>query len=170
MSSSALQALHRAAGAKRLDALSTSPILWGTRVRVFDARCVEEETTTAMATRRDTLLRLHKCLLTRRAALRNALAGELADLRGARTAQTGDSADAIFDAGSEEIASQLAEIEARELTQIDHALQRLKQGTYGICGVCQAKIPIARLNALPYTATCSHCQREIDEIDGQREA
>ena len=116
--------------------------------------------------RRDALLRLHKSLLARRTALRSALAGELEDLRRSRTAQTGDSADVAFDAGSEEIASQLAEIEARELSQIDRALVKLKQGTYGQCEICQTKIPIARLNALPYSTTCIKCQREMEAYPG----
>ena len=116
--------------------------------------------------RRDALLRLHKSLLSRRTALRSTLAGELEDLRRSRGTQTGDSADVAFDAGSEEIASQLAEIEARELTQIDRALHRLKQGTYGLCEVCQTKIPVARLNALPYSTTCIKCQREMESYPG----
>src|SRR6516225_10137039 len=113
--------------------------------------------------RRDALLRLHKTLVARGAALRKTLAGELADLR-LKTTETGDSADAAFDAGSEEIASQLAELEARELSQIERALARIKQGTYGTCELCQAKIPVARLNILPYSTTCVKCQREM-EID-----
>lgn len=116
--------------------------------------------------RRDALLRLHKSLLARRSALRSALTGELADLRRKETAQTGDSAEVSFDAGSEEIASQLAEIEARELTQIDRALQRLKQGTYGICEMCQRKIAIARMNALPYSTYCIRCLRELESAGG----
>ncbi len=110
--------------------------------------------------RRDALLRLHKTLLARGAALRKTLAGELADLR-LKTA-SGDTADAAFDAGSEEIASQLAQLEARELSQIERALMRMKQGTYGLCEVCQSKIPVARLNALPYSTTCVDCQREME--------
>jgi DnaK suppressor protein len=89
------------------------------------------------------------------------LAGELADLR-FKTTDTGDSADAAFDAGSEEVASQLAELEARELSQIERALARIKQGTYGLCEHCQAKIPVARLNALPYSTTCVNCAREME--------
>lgn len=112
--------------------------------------------------RRDALLRLHKILLNRHSALRKALAGELADLRKATTDATGDSADVAFDSGSDEIASQLAELEARELIQIERALHRMKQGTYGLCEVCQAKIPVARLNALPYSTTCINCQREME--------
>ena len=93
-----------------------------------------------------------KTLLARRAALRKALAGELADLRNFK-AESGDSADVAFDAGSEEIATQLAELEARELNQIERALARMKQGTYGVCELCQGKIPVARLNALPFSTT-----------------
>jgi DnaK suppressor protein len=115
--------------------------------------------------RRDALLRLHKTLVARGNALRKTLAGELADLR-LKTAETGDSADAAFDAGSEEIASQLAELEARELSQIERALARIKQGTYGLCEFCQAKIPVARLNALPYSTTCVDCQREMENYPG----
>jgi DnaK suppressor protein len=115
--------------------------------------------------RRDALLRLHKTLLARRTALRKALAGELADLRKFKS-DSGDSADVAFDAGSEEIATQLAELEARELSQIERALSRIKQGIYGVCEHCQGKIPVARLNALPYSTTCVDCQREMESYPG----
>jgi DnaK suppressor protein len=115
--------------------------------------------------RRDALLRLHKTLLARRTALRKALAGELADLRSFK-GDTGDSADVAFDSGSEEISTQLAELEARELSQIERALTRMKQGTYGLCELCQGKIPVARLNALPYSTTCIECQRDMETYPG----
>src|SRR5436305_9033941 len=114
--------------------------------------------------RRDALLRLHKSLLARRAYLRSKLAGELSSMRDFKAADsTGDSADAAFEAGSDEMASQLAEFDARELGQIERALHRLKQGTYGLCEVCQTRIPVARLNALPYTTLCIGCQREMEK-------
>jgi DnaK suppressor protein len=116
--------------------------------------------------RRDALFRLHQTLLARRDALRNTLAGELENLRSFRTGQTGDSADGAFDSGSEEMSSQLAELEVRELNQIERALARLKQSTYGTCEVCQHPIPVARLNALPYSTTCIACQREMESYPG----
>lgn len=113
--------------------------------------------------RRDALLRLHKSLLARRADLHRKLAGELDNLRNFKTLDgTGDSADAAFDSGSEEMASQLAELDARELGQIERALIRLKQGTYGQCEVCEAKIPVGRLNVLPYSTLCIACQKEME--------
>ncbi len=112
--------------------------------------------------RRDALLRLHKALMGRRNELRRRLGGELSDLRSNKAESAGDSADLAFDSGSEEVTSQLAELEARELGQVERALARLKQGTYGVCEGCQKKIPVARLNALPFSTTCIECQREME--------
>src|ERR1700730_1770438 len=113
--------------------------------------------------RRDALLRLHRSLMGRRDELRKRLGGELQDLRGFQgDASTGDSADLAFDSGSEEVTSQLAELESRELSQVERALGKLKQGTYGLCEGCQKKILVARLNALPFITTCIECQREME--------
>jgi len=101
--------------------------------------------------------------MARRDELRKRLWGELKDLLGFETdASSGDSADLAFDSGSEEVTSQLAELESRELSQIERALGRLKQGTYGVCEGCQKKILVARLNALPFITTCIECQREME--------
>jgi DnaK suppressor protein len=114
--------------------------------------------------RNDALLRLHKTLLGKRAEILKKLSDDLDDLRNGRSASAaGDTADVAFDSGSEEMASQLAELDSRELTQIERALARLKQGTYGICEACQGKIPIGRLNALPYSTLCIECQREMEK-------
>jgi DnaK suppressor protein len=89
---------------------------------------------------------------------------ELEDLRTKQLSS--DSADAAFDSSGEEIASQLAELESRELAQIERAIKRLKSGTYGICEGCSCKIPVARLNALPYSTLCIICQREMEHDAG----
>ena len=116
--------------------------------------------------REDALMRLQKTLLARRDHLRHKLTEELANLREMAVDSTGDSADAAFDAGSDEMSSQLAEFDSRELTQIERALVRLKKGNYGQCEICQKKIPVGRLNALPYTTFCIECQREMEAYPG----
>jgi DnaK suppressor protein len=99
----------------------------------------------------------------RRAELRKRIGGALHDLRANKASDsTGDSADLAFDTGSEEVSTQLAELEARELNQVERALAKLKQGTYGLCEGCQKRIPISRLNALPFSTTCVECQREME--------
>jgi RNA polymerase-binding transcription factor DksA len=67
-----------------------------------------------------------------------------------------------FEHTGEELSSQLAELEARELNQVERALLRLKQGTYGLCEACATKIPVSRLNVLPYSTLCIKCQREAE--------
>lgn len=116
--------------------------------------------------RNEALIRLHRTLLARRTELRKRLGMELADLSSGKSMQGGDAADAAFDASGEEMASQLAELEAKELAQVERALRRLKQGTYGQCEVCSSKIQIARLNALPYSTLCIKCQREMERDSG----
>ena len=113
--------------------------------------------------RREALLRLHQSLTARRTELRKRLGMELEDLAHTDpTAVSGDLADAAFESSGEEISSQLAELESRELSQIERALARLSSGKYGHCEICECKIPIARLNALPYSTFCINCQREAE--------
>ncbi|GAB6165694.1 TraR/DksA family transcriptional regulator [Thermostilla marina] len=57
----------------------------------------------------------------------------------------------------------LAESEGEVLRQIDEALERIEQGTYGVCAECGCKIPKVRLNAIPYTAHCVQCAEKLEE-------
>jgi DnaK suppressor protein len=97
--------------------------------------------------------------------LRKKLADDIDGLRNQNDATSnGDVADAAFESGSDEMASQLAELDSREITQIERALVRLRQGTYGLCESCAEKIPVGRLNALPYSTLCIACQREQERF------
>lgn len=113
--------------------------------------------------RREALMRITKALVARRSELRKRLGGELDNLgTQAGDNSTGDSADAAFDSAGEEIATQLAIVEARELSQVETALARIKLGKYGTCAGCGGKIPVLRLNALPYSTLCIPCQQESE--------
>lgn len=116
--------------------------------------------------RKDSILKLHELLIKRRDALRQALAGDLSLLKSLSNATGGDVVDAALDAAQDEISSKLAEVESRELVQIDSAIERYHEGTYGQCDVCNSKIPLARLNALPYALTCIECQRAAETGGG----
>ena len=99
--------------------------------------------------RKDALSSLRAILIRRRDALRNALNGDLTLLKELRSESPGDVIDAAVDTAQDEISSQLAEVEARELGSIENALERMDSGAYGACEVCSGKIPLARLQALP---------------------
>jgi len=112
--------------------------------------------------RKDAILSMHQVLIKRRDALRKALAGDLSLLKELRAQTSGDLIDAALDSVQDEISSQLAEVESRELTRIETALERMRNGEYGLCEACGTNIPLARLNALPYATCCIKCQREAE--------
>jgi DnaK suppressor protein len=116
--------------------------------------------------RKDAILNMRQVLLMRRDALRKALAGDLSLLKELRAQTAGDVVDAALDSAQDEISSQLAEVESRELASIENALERMRNGHFGICEACSIKIPMARLNALPYATYCIDCQRESERLGG----
>ena len=112
--------------------------------------------------RKDAILNMRQVLIKRRDALRKALAGDLSLLKELKAQASGDVVDAALDSVQDEISSQLAEVESRELARIEYALERMHTGQYGVCEGCVRKIPMARLNALPYATFCIKCQREAE--------
>ena len=60
----------------------------------------------------------------------------------------------------------LRERSVQHLAQVDAALARLDDGTFGVCIRCGREIAPARLEALPWAAYCIDCQTAIDR--GQR--
>ncbi len=113
--------------------------------------------------RNDSILKMRDLLVMRRNALRKALSGDLSMLKQMRDQTSGDVIDAALDAAQDEISSQLAEVESRELSHIERALERIRLGVYGVCEYCTGKIPMARLNALPYATMCIECQRAAED-------
>ena len=112
--------------------------------------------------RKDAILNMRQILVKRRDALRKALAGDLGLLKELRAQTSGDVVDAALDSVQDEISSQLAEVESRELSRIEYALERMREGHFGTCEGCGTSIPMARLNALPYATYCITCQRETE--------
>ena len=43
------------------------------------------------------------------------------------------------------------------LSKVDHALDRVAAGEYGICETCGKPIPVERLDVLPYSTQCVEC-------------
>lgn len=117
-------------------------------------------------TRKEAILNLHQVLIKRRDALRQALAGDLSLLKELSAQSSGDVVDAALDSVQDEISSQLAEVESRELARIETALERMREGQYGVCEGCGISIPMARLAALPYATMCIKCQRESEHEGG----
>ncbi|MDH3591618.1 MAG: TraR/DksA family transcriptional regulator [Planctomycetota bacterium] len=74
-------------------------------------------------------------------------------------------ADHGSDAQNQDVTLSLAESEREELYQIDRAILRLDDGTYGICEGTGEPIGRARLEAIPYTRYSVEYQRKIESGD-----
>ena len=114
--------------------------------------------------RKDALLRIYNSLVDKRDELRRQLANEL-ELANAADAGTGDLFDVAMDGTQNEMHSQLAAFETRELQQIERAIKLIRKGKYGSCEFCDTAIPVSRLKALPYTTVCISC-RQKQEVNG----
>jgi len=116
-------------------------------------------------TRKEALAALREDLMTRREAIRMALLGDMSLLNELASQTKGDIVDWALESAQDELSSQLAEVEGRELAMVENALKRMSSGDYGDCEVCETQIPLARLQALPYATLCIQCQR-AEEISG----
>lgn len=54
------------------------------------------------------------------------------------------------------------ERDIQELRQIADARERLREGSYGLCIDCGTAIPLARLEALPFSERCVPCQEAFE--------
>jgi DnaK suppressor protein len=99
--------------------------------------------------------------------IRTALENEQAELRQQLAdlgfgSTTGDHYDANF-ADSSQVTAERGEAEAlaaklrNTLKDVEEALTRLDDGTYGICEVCGQPIGEARLEAMPTARRCITC-------------
>ena len=69
----------------------------------------------------------------------------------------------------EEEATETLELEKRlvlekrirdQLAEVEHALHKFEEGTYGLCDICGQPIDPARLEALPQASWCMSCKAQ----------
>lgn len=71
-------------------------------------------------------------------------------------------ADVSSDNYEQEFTLGLMENKGEVLLEIEHALEKMDDGTFGICETCQKKIKKGRLEAIPYTRYCISCQENAE--------
>ena len=70
---------------------------------------------------------------------------------------------------NQEIEYRLGERESQMVADIDQALLRIDEGSYGVCARCGKDIPEARLEALPTARDDAECQTLIEQAEGEDE-
>ena len=95
-----------------------------------------------------------KALKARLSELRTHLAKVDRELHKALPA---DSQDQAIELENQEALEVIINTEITEIRQIEAALKRISEGTYGTCAKCGEPIDPKRLKALPTAATCISC-------------
>ena len=78
-----------------------------------------------------------------------------------------DSVDLSVQDLQKEIALRLGEKSSQAVADIDQALLRIKEGTYGMCARCGKPIDERRLEAMPTARYDAACQAIIENADGE---
>lgn len=76
-----------------------------------------------------------------------------------------DYADFVSDSFTE---GMIANHQLDELKQIEEALRKIREGTYGICDMCGINIPIGRLKAKPFAKFCTECRTVFEQENLKR--
>lgn len=104
----------------------------------------------------------HRNLLALRAKLLEQM-GQLAQQANEETARAGlHMADAGTDSFDRDFALSLLSSDQNALYEIEEAIKRIQNGTYGICEVTGKPIPKARLAAIPWTRFSVEAQTQLE--------
>lgn len=100
---------------------------------------------------------------------RERLLRDLAQLRGELVDPGRDSAERLGAGSDDSVETLTNELDEgmeedlqASLDEVDEALKRITDGTYGICIDCGQPIPDKRLEALPASARCIECQSKSE--------
>ena len=102
-------------------------------------------------------------LLAQLHAQRGGTIGRAQSTPNPREEQSGDRAQTEAE---RDVMFTLEERESAELVAIDDALQRIADGSYGLCVDCGVSIPTARLHANPTALRCVTCQDKLEHAPG----
>ena len=115
--------------------------------------------------------RFRTMLLEERARVVGALAYLEKENPGSLEEETGDLVSGSADQHMADVATEtfdreldytLEDNDQTVLAEIDAALKRIDEGTYGICTGRGEQIPAERLEAMPWAALCIDCKREVE--------
>lgn len=112
--------------------------------------------------------KLYRILQQKRLEARRTLEAHL----GAQIHHTNPQRDNGLDSGdqsmrdmAQDLDLSLLEMRDRTFKEINRALQRFADNTYGVCEECGDDIPEGRLLALPFARHCVECQSQIELLE-----
>lgn len=123
-----------------------------------------------MAVRKVFLKQVKETLLDMKSQVQRGIRDDLKEGREGAKDDGRDAYDVASEERDREISYLLSDRDRSKLQSIDQALERIEQGTYGICESCDAEITPERLKAMPFTRLCVQCQseREMEQKRNRR--
>lgn len=118
-----------------------------------------------MALKKNEIATFKKKLLELRAKYARALKGSAEDVKTSDDSHSHSQhqADQGTDDFDRTISIELTSQELAILKQIDRALEKIEENTYGICDISEEEIPRARLEAVPYATMTVKAQEKLEK-------
>jgi DnaK suppressor protein len=105
---------------------------------------------------------IQKQLITERKELKDRIEDERRRVEQAQVINP-DRADLAWASNQRQLARQSLERTQERLQQVEAALQRIEEGTYGKCLRCGKEIQPERLQAMPAVEYCIDCQQKLEQ-------
>jgi RNA polymerase-binding transcription factor len=104
-------------------------------------------------------------LLRSKSEILNEVMGKRPGEDGPLNVDVGDIYDVASNERDRELSLILGDREMLKLSEIDDALDRLKDKSYGLCDECGEPIAEGRLLAMPFTKVCVECKSKAERLD-----
>jgi DnaK suppressor protein len=85
-----------------------------------------------------------------------------------RIQQFADPVDMTQEAVERDLAVQILDRESALVRRLRSAIDRIQDGSYGICLECEEEISPKRLKAIPWADLCIDCQEGADDLGSRR--
>src|SRR3954447_6055378 len=113
--------------------------------------------------RKTFLKKTREALVARKEQILKQLNEELKEGKESALDEGMDTYDLASEERDREINLILSDRDRDKLQAIEDALERINDGSYGICEMCEEEIAPERLEALPFTRLCVTCQGETEK-------
>ncbi len=112
--------------------------------------------------------KLRKRLLRSREELLAEVREQVSEAAELRDEGSADIADAGLTDDLREKLHLMSELQRQRILAIDEALERLDEGTYGLCADCEEPIDVHRLEAQPEARMCVECKENAEQQERAR--
>jgi DnaK suppressor protein len=109
--------------------------------------------------------RKRKAALTRKLQELSSLGGQREDIQ---IEYAADPLDQVRSGLDREIVIRQLDRQARSIHEVQTALARIEDGSYGLCEQCEEEISAKRLDAIPWARLCVACQSIAEAGPGER--